>query len=56
MVATTFGNMALDAIAGGQSGWMTAISNGCYSLVPIPEPGLGPRQVEVGTMYNTDAI
>ena len=53
MVATTFGNMALDAIAGGQSGWMTAINNGCYSLVPIPDPGLGPRQVEVDTMYNT---
>lgn len=53
MVATTFGNMALDAIASGKTGYMTAINNGCYTLVPIPDPGQGPRQVDIETMYNT---
>src|SRR5450759_2115080 len=54
MVASTFAGMALDAIAKGQRGLMTAISDGCYKMVGIPDPKLGPRRVEVATMYNTD--
>jgi 6-phosphofructokinase 1 len=54
MVASTFAGMAMDAIEEGKSGVMTAISNGCYALAPIPDPALGPRKVEVATMYNTD--
>ena len=54
MVASTFAGMAIDAIAAGQHGLMTAISNGCFSMVPIPDPTLGPRRVEVATMYNTE--
>lgn len=54
MVATTFGNMAFDAILQGKSGVMTAISEGAYQLVEIPDPKLGPRKVEVSTMYNVD--
>jgi ATP-dependent phosphofructokinase / diphosphate-dependent phosphofructokinase len=54
MVASTFAGMAMDAIEAGKSGMMTAISNGCYTLAPIPDPALGPRQVEVKTMYNTE--
>ena len=33
---------------------MTAIVDGCYELVPIPDPKLGPRTVDVATMYNTE--
>jgi 6-phosphofructokinase 1 len=33
---------------------MTAISSGCYAMVPIPDPKLGPRKVEIATMYNTE--
>jgi 6-phosphofructokinase 1 len=33
---------------------MTAISDGRYSLVAIPDPKLGPRKVDVATMYNTE--
>jgi 6-phosphofructokinase 1 len=33
---------------------MTAIDNGCYAMVAIPDPKLGPRKVDVATMYNTD--
>jgi 6-phosphofructokinase 1 len=54
MVAGTFGNMAFDAVLEGRTGLMTAISEGRYALVPIPDPKLGPRKVDVTTMYNTD--
>ena len=46
--------MAFEAIAGGKSGLMTAISSGCFAMVNIPDPKLGPRHVEVETMYDTD--
>jgi len=54
MIATTFGNMALEAVLAGRSGVMAALAGGCYALVPIPDPKLGPRKVDVETMYNTD--
>jgi 6-phosphofructokinase len=54
LVATTFGNMALDTILEGKSGLMTAIVNGCYTMSKIPDPKLGPRKVELGSMYNTE--
>jgi 6-phosphofructokinase 1 len=53
MVASTFAGMAVDAIAEGKHGVMTAISGGCYTMAPIPDPKLGPRKVDVATMYNT---
>jgi ATP-dependent phosphofructokinase / diphosphate-dependent phosphofructokinase len=53
LVASTFGSMAVEAALGGQSGLMTAIHAGHYALVPIPDPKLGPRHVEVGSMYDT---
>ncbi len=54
LVASTFGTMALDAVLQGKSGLMSAIVNGVYDLVPIPDPKLGPRKVDVATMYNTE--
>jgi ATP-dependent phosphofructokinase / diphosphate-dependent phosphofructokinase len=54
MVASTFAGMAMDAIEAGKHGLMCAINNGCYAMVPIPDPKLGPRHVEVATMYNTE--
>ena len=33
---------------------MAALVDGCYTMVPIPDPKLGPRHVDVATMYNTD--
>jgi len=54
MVANTFAGMAMDALEEGKTGLMTAISGGCYAMVPIPDPKLGPRKVEVATMYNTE--
>ncbi|HYO83251.1 MAG TPA: 6-phosphofructokinase [Bryobacteraceae bacterium] len=54
MVASTFGTMAFDAVLQNRSGLMAAINEGKYALVPIPDPGLGPRRVEVESMYNTE--
>jgi len=54
MVASTFAGMAIAAIASGKKGLMTAIQGGCYSMAPIPDPKLGPRKVEVDSMYNTE--
>jgi 6-phosphofructokinase 1 len=54
LVATTYGNLAMDALADGKSGLMTGIVHGCFQLVPIPDPGLGPRKVDVANSYNTE--
>lgn len=54
MVAYTFAGMAMDALEEGKTGVMTAISGGCYTMVPIPDPKLGPRRVDIATMYNTE--
>lgn len=53
LVALTFGNMAYDAILEGKSGLMSALVDGSYDLVPIPDPKLGPRTLDVATMYDT---
>ena len=54
LVASTFGTMAFDCVLSGKKGLMSAIVNGCYTMMAIPDPKLGPRKVEVGTMYNTE--
>jgi 6-phosphofructokinase 1 len=53
LVASTFASMATDCIAKGEHGMMTAINKGCYAMVPIPDPKLGPRRVDVENMYDT---
>src|SRR6202050_225578 len=54
LIAATFGNIAMDAVLSGRSGLMAALVRGCYTLAPIPDPGLGPRRVDLDTMYNKD--
>jgi 6-phosphofructokinase 1 len=46
--------MAYDAILDGKSGLMSALVGGCYDLVPIPDPGLGSRKLDVAAMYNVE--
>ncbi|HUL60642.1 MAG TPA: 6-phosphofructokinase [Anaeromyxobacteraceae bacterium] len=53
LIASTYGTMALDAILEGKSGLMSALVDGKYDLVPIPDPKLGPRKIDVASMYNT---
>jgi len=54
LVAFTFAGMAMDTLEQGKSGLMTAINEGRYAMVPIPDPKLGPRRVDIASMYNTE--
>lgn len=54
MIATTFANMAFEAIASGTHGKMMAIRNGCYAVTDIPAPGQGARKVDIERMYNAE--
>jgi 6-phosphofructokinase 1 len=54
MVATTFANVAMDLLADGVTGRMVAIRDGKYAHVPLPDPSLGPRKVNVTENYNAE--
>jgi len=54
MIGFTFAGMAMDALVEGKSGLMTAINEGRYTMVAIPDPKLGPRKVDIASMYNTN--
>jgi hypothetical protein len=54
LVGLTFGNMAYDAILEGKTGLMSALVEGRYDLVPIPDVNLGPRKLDVASTYNTE--
>jgi 6-phosphofructokinase 1 len=54
LVAFTFAGMAMDTVEEGKSGLMTAINEGRYAMAPIPDPKLGPRKVDIASMYNTE--
>jgi 6-phosphofructokinase len=54
MVGITFANVAMKLVASGVSGRMVAIRGGKYSHSPLPDPNMGPRAIDVPTMYNAD--
>ncbi|HEX7474199.1 MAG TPA: 6-phosphofructokinase [Candidatus Limnocylindrales bacterium] len=54
LVATTFANVAMDLLADGITGRMVAIRDGKYAHAPLPDPSLGPRKVDVETLYNVE--
>jgi 6-phosphofructokinase len=54
MIAITFANMAFECVASNAHGRMMAIRNGCYHDADIPDPKLGPRKVDVGSMYSME--
>jgi 6-phosphofructokinase 1 len=54
LVATTFANIAMDLVEGGVTGRMMAIQDGKYAHTTLPDPALGPRRVDVPTMYNIE--
>jgi 6-phosphofructokinase 1 len=54
LVATTYANIAMDLIEGGVTGRMMAVQDGKYAHTALPDPALGPRRVDVPTMYNVD--
>src|SRR4051812_25637162 len=54
LVATTFANIAMDLVEGDVTGRMVAIQDGKYAHAELPDPALGPRKVDVATMYNVE--
>ena len=52
-VAITYGTMAVDALKSGRSGLMSATNDGLYAMAEIPDPKLGPRNVDVANEYDT---
>jgi ATP-dependent phosphofructokinase / diphosphate-dependent phosphofructokinase len=54
VVAVTFASMAMDALEQEKSGLMTVINEGRYAMAPIPDPKLGPRHVDIASMYDTE--
>jgi ATP-dependent phosphofructokinase / diphosphate-dependent phosphofructokinase len=55
MVATSYGNMAMQLLAEGKSGLMTAIRDGNYTTVPADTPSQGKKRVNVGALYDKNA-
>jgi len=56
LVAATYGNMACDCLEEGTHGVMMAVVNGCFARMPIPDPKLGPRTVDLASMYNIERL
>jgi 6-phosphofructokinase 1 len=54
MIAITFANLAMDLVRDGIHGRLIAIQDGKYTHAPLPDPGLGPRTVDVEQMYNLE--
>lgn len=54
IVATTFANLALDLISDKVTGRLVAVRDGRYTHTDLPDPALGPRTVDVASLYNTE--
>ncbi len=52
MVAMTFANLAMDLLRDGIHGRLIAVQDGKYTHAPLPDPKLGPRKVDIPTLYN----
>jgi 6-phosphofructokinase 1 len=52
IVAITFANVAVDLIRQGAQGQLTAVRDGKYTHVALPDPNLGARRIDVPSMYN----
>ena len=55
MVAKNYGTMAVQLLAEGKRGLMTAIQSGRYTSVPVDTCIKGTRRVDVPAFYDTDA-
>jgi 6-phosphofructokinase 1 len=54
LVATSFGTMAVQALADGKSGLMMALQGGRYTTVPVDSCISGTKRVDVARLYNSD--
>ncbi len=53
MVAMNFGNLAMDHLITGRSGYMTALQNGKYTAVDLSSIVAGTKRVDVAKYYDT---
>jgi 6-phosphofructokinase len=54
MVASSFGNLALDQVALGHTGRMVALQQGIYTTVPLDMIVQGKKRVDVSALYDKD--
>jgi 6-phosphofructokinase len=54
MVASSFGNLALDQIALGHTGRMVALQQGIYTTVPLDMIVQGKKRVDVSALYDKE--
>jgi ATP-dependent phosphofructokinase / diphosphate-dependent phosphofructokinase len=54
IVATTFGNIAIELIGDGVTGRMTSVVDGRYAHTALPDTSLGPRKVDLKKLYDTE--
>jgi ATP-dependent phosphofructokinase / diphosphate-dependent phosphofructokinase len=56
MVASSYGNLALDQVAMGHTGRMVALQQGIYTTVPLEMVISGKKRVDVSALYDKDAL
>jgi 6-phosphofructokinase len=54
MVASSFGNLALDQVALGHTGRMVALQQGIYTTVPLDMIVQGKKRVDVSALYDKE--
>lgn len=54
MVATSFGNLAVQEIERGHAGRMVALQDGNYTTVPVDTPTQGTKRVDVPELYDVE--
>jgi 6-phosphofructokinase 1 len=54
MVALSYGNLAVQQLARGDTGVMLALQNGLYTTVPIKTCVSGVKRVDVDELYDRD--
>ena len=54
MVATSYGNLAVDQLVQGHSGRMVALQNGQYTTVPVDTCTQGVKRVDVEELYDVE--
>ncbi|MFN8634987.1 MAG: ATP-dependent 6-phosphofructokinase [Chloroflexota bacterium] len=54
MVATSFGNLAVQEIEQGHAGRMVSLQDGVYTTVPVDTPTQGLKRVDVNELYDTE--
>jgi 6-phosphofructokinase len=54
MVATSYGNLAIQQIIKGHSGQMVALQNGVYTTVPVDTCTQGLKRVDIAELYDVE--